>query len=455
MIGKSPIRNTPELFRPMLESFIDESHELVLQAKKIDWQYFEDEFRPLYSERGRAAKPIRLMVGCLLLKQMYNLGDETITREWVMNPYMQYFCGEVFFQHKFPFDPSDSVHFRKRLGEDGVRKIFQHSVRLCGKDAEENLVVSDTTVQGNNTEFSTDARLYLQIINKCNSIAEKEGIRQRQRYTKVSKNLMRETYNGNHAKRKKVARAATRKLGSIADRQVREQERKLNTNLIGQYAGTLAVLNRALLRDRNPKDKVYSIHKQHTACIVNGKADHMYEFGNKMGLISTANTQINFAISAFPGNPNDSTTMDPLLEQMREGGLKLLERLAYDRRGRGLKELLGVGIITPGKASSSDPPFERAKKRKPFRRRAAIEPLIGHLKSDNRMERNYLWKEVSSTLNAMLSATAWNLQKLMKKLKKEFLYALLCLKVFPMSLFLFFGCPQPTRKTRFITLPLV
>ena len=421
MIGKSPIRNTPELFRPMLSSFIDEKHELVLLGEKIDWNYFENEFRKLYSDKGRRAKPIRLMVGCLLLKQMYNLGDETIAKEWVMNPYMQYFCGEVYFQHKFPFDPSDFVHFRKRIGEEGVEKIFVHSVKLHGKDAEEKLAVSDTTVQSNNTEFPTDARLYLQIIGKCNEIAKKEGVKQRQRYTEVSKELMRQTHNGKHPKRRKTAMAATRKLGTIAGRLVKELERNLTDELREKYAETLALLNRALLRDRVQKDKVYSIHKPHTACIAKGKADHMYEFGNKVGLVSTANSQVILAIMAFPGNPNDSTTMQPLLEQMLGNGLKLPERMAYDRGGRGPKEIHDVKIITPGKPKQDDTPYERAKKRQPFRRRAAIEPLIGHLKSDYRMERNYLWEEVSSTMNAMLSAAAWNLKKLMKKLVKELL----------------------------------
>ena len=421
MKGKSPIRNTPELFRPMLNSFIDEKHELVLLAERIDWQYFEEEFGRLYSTKGRPGKPIRLMVGCLLLKQMYNLGDETIAKEWVMNPYMQYFCGEVYFQHKFPFDPSDFVHFRHRIWEEGVEKIFVHSVKLHGKDAEEKLAVSDTTVQGNNTEFPTDARLYLQIIGKCNEIAKKEGVKQRQRYTEVSKELMRQTHNGNHPKRRKTARAATRKLGTIAARLVRELERNLDRELPEKYAETLELLNRALLRDRNQKDKVYSIHKPHTACIAKGKADHMYEFGNKVGLISTAGSQVILAVMAFPGNPNDSKTIKPLTAQMVRNGLKLPERIAYDRGGRGPKEADGVEIITPGKPKRTDTPYERAKKRQPFRRRAAIEPLIGHLKSDNRMERNYLWEEVSSTMNAMLSAAAWNLKKLMKKLVEEFL----------------------------------
>lgn len=124
MIGKSPIKQG-DLFRPMLENFIDKGQELVLLSTKIDWSYFENEFAPLYSKTGQPAMPIRFMVGCLMLKHLYNLGDEKLPGAWVSNPYMQYFCGEVFFQHKFPCDPSDFVHFRKRIGEKGIEKIFQ------------------------------------------------------------------------------------------------------------------------------------------------------------------------------------------------------------------------------------------------------------------------------------------------------------------------------------------
>lgn len=125
MIGKSPNQNEAELFRPLLKDFIDMNHQLVLLADKIDWSYFEKEFAPLYSNTGCPSMPIRLMVGCMMLKHMYNLGDETLAEAWVMNPYLQYFTGAAFFEHKFPCDPSDFVHFRKRIGEVRVPEDFR------------------------------------------------------------------------------------------------------------------------------------------------------------------------------------------------------------------------------------------------------------------------------------------------------------------------------------------
>lgn len=419
MIGKSPNQNEAELFRPLLKDFIDMNHQLVLLADKIDWSYFEKEFAPLYSNTGCPSMPIRLMVGCMMLKHMYNLGDETLAEAWVMNPYLQYFTGAAFFEHKFPCDPSDFVHFRKRIGESGFRKIFEYSVKLFGKKAEEPLVVSDTTVQGNNTTFPTDARLYKKVIDGCNKIARTEEIAQRQTYTKTGKELLRATYNSEHPKRHKKAVAAKRKLRTIAGRQVRELERQMTKDQRATYEEKLEIYNRILVQTRHSKDKVYSIHKPQTACIAKGKASHMYEFGQKVGMILTAKSQVIVAIKAFEGNPHDSKTIEPLLEQLVSGNRKLPETLAYDRGGRGAKEVMGVKVITPGKPRKSDTAYDRKKKRHPFRRRAGIEPVFGHLKADHRMQDNFLSGRESASINAMLAATGWNLKKMMKDLAKK------------------------------------
>lgn len=419
MIGKSPNQDEGELFRPLLKDFIDMEHQLVLLADKIDWNYFEKEFAPLYSHTGCPAEPIRFMVGCMMLKHMYNLGDETLAEAWVMNPYLQYFTGAAFFEHKFPCDPSDFVHFRKRIGEQGFQKIFEYSVKMFGKKAEETLVVSDTTVQGNNTTFPTDARLYKKVIDGCNKIADTEGIKQRQTYTKTSKELLRTTYNSEHPRRHKKAVAAIRKLHTIAGRQVRELERQLTDEQKNMYSEELDIYNKILVQTRHSKDKVYSIHKPQTACIAKGKASHMYEFGQKVGMILTAKTQIIVAIKAFEGNPHDSKTIEPLLEQMRSENQKLPDTLAYDRGGRGAREVMGVTVITPGKPKRSDTAYDRKKKRYPFRRRAGIEPVFGHLKADHRMQDNFLSGRESASINAMLAATGWNLKKMMKDLAKK------------------------------------
>ena len=103
MLGSLPDKKQRELFRPLLSDLINPKHELVLLADRIDWNYFETEFAPLYGIVGQPSVPIRLMVGCLILKHIKNLGDETLAKEWIENPYMQYFCGIRCFEHRFPF----------------------------------------------------------------------------------------------------------------------------------------------------------------------------------------------------------------------------------------------------------------------------------------------------------------------------------------------------------------
>ena len=203
MIGKTENQNQGNFFESLLKDFIDMSHELVLLSERIDWGSFEDEFSQYYSNVGQPAMPVRLMVGSLMLKRIYNLSDERLAEAWVMNPYMQYFCGMAHFTHRFPCDPSDFVHFRKRIGEKGIEQIFAYSVHLFGKQAKEKMTLSDTTVAENFTTFPTDSKLVKKIIDKCNKIAKAEGIIQRQTYARISKQLLRDTYNRSHPKRRK------------------------------------------------------------------------------------------------------------------------------------------------------------------------------------------------------------------------------------------------------------
>jgi transposase, IS5 family len=422
MRGKSPNQEQRNFYRPLLSDFIDTSHELVLLADKIDWEYFEKEFSPLYSKTGKPAMPIRLMVGSLMLKRIYNLGDETLVEAWIRDPYMQYFCGVGHFEHKFPCDPSDFVHFRKRLGKKGIEKIFVYSVALHGKDALEKMVLSDTTVQENNTTFPTDAKLAKKVINKLNAIATKEGVTQRQTYVRTSKQFLRDTYNPNHPKRRKKARGAGKKLNTIAGRLHRELERKLPEATLAMYGDELALYKRVLAQQRTDKDKIYSLHKPFTACIAKGKAHKPYEFGNKVGLIITSKTTIITAIKSFIGNPHDSKTIGPLLDQIQDNLEYVPQEVVYDRGGKGKKQIGNTVISTPSKPFKRDSDYQKRKKRNKFRRRAAIEPVIAHLKTGFRMGQNYLWGEQSPQINAFLAATGWNLKKMMKKLKQELLW---------------------------------
>ncbi|MEZ4913611.1 MAG: IS5 family transposase [Chitinophagales bacterium] len=446
MLGKNP-KKQAELFRPMLVDFIDKQHELVLLCAKIDWNYFEESFSPLYGKTGNVSHPIRFMVGCLLLKHLYNLGDETLAAAWITNPYMQYFCGRAFFEHRFPCDPSNLVHFRKRIGLAGIEKIFSYSVKMHGlKDKSANFVLSDTTVQENNTTFPTDAKLCKKVIDKCNKIAENEGIKQRQRYTKISKKLVRDTYNSKHPKRAKQAKRAQKQLKTIALRMIRELERKLGAKQHENYKDLLKLYSKAVRQKKNDKDKIYSLHKPFTRCIAKGKAHKPYEFGNKVGLITSGNKgkKIILGIQAFLETPYDGHTIEPLLEQMQKNGQRLPQEVVYDRGGRGKTEIRGVKISIPSKPKKADSAYEKQVKRKKFRTRAAIEPIIGHLKSNFRLAQNYFGGETGPQINALLAATAWNMKKMMEMLKAQIIFYFSSLLSFIHN----FRCPKNELNSR-------
>ena len=438
MVGKLPQITQRDLFRPMLKDFIDPQHKLALLAESIDWHHFEEAFEPYYSKDGAPGVPIRLMVGCLILKHMYNLGDETLPERWEQDTYFQYFCGMTFFEHHFPFDPSDFVHFRKRVGEAGIGKIFAYSVKLHGEAVVKNgkFVLSDTTVQENFTTFPTDAKLCKKVIDKCNKIADKECIKQRQKFIKESKQLVRSTYNGKHPKRAKAARKAKKRLKTIANHQLRELAKKMSETQKKQYEKELALYERAVNQQKTDKNKVYSLHKPFTQCIAKGKPHKQYEFGNKVGLISTGqfvvktkqgkkvktDRRVIVAIKGFLENSFDGHTIGPLLNQMEDNELLLPEELAYDRGGKGKSQIRGVKIIIPSPPKARESQYQKQMKRKKCRTRAAIEPIIGHLKTDFRMAQNYLLREEGIQINAFMAATAWNLKRFMEKLKENILH---------------------------------
>ena len=248
MKGKLPDQRQGNLFRPILKEIVNPKHELVILAQRIDWNEFEQHFSVLYSHTGQPGTAIRTMVGLLLLKRMYNLGDETVMGQWVQNPYFQYFCGESEFQWKPPCDPSDLVHFRNRIGEEGAKKIFQLSVETRKDEIKTRDVLIDTTAQEKNITYPTDAKLLLKVISACNKIAREEKVKQRQSYRFTVKRLMLQQRFAHHPKRKKQARVALRKLRTIAGRLVRELGKKLDSETLEKHQTLLENCNKIIIK---------------------------------------------------------------------------------------------------------------------------------------------------------------------------------------------------------------
>ena len=184
-------KNSSQLgFFLRFEDQLNPHHPLFRLAKAIDWQVFEEAFSKHYSAtQGKPAKPIRLMVSLLILKQLRNLSDESIVEQWSENSYYQYFGGEQTFRPEQPCVATELVEFRKRVGSEGIELILKESIRVNGKDSNDETLSGDTTVQEKNITYPTDDKLYKKIIDKCRTIAQKEQIELRQSYRHTVKKL--------------------------------------------------------------------------------------------------------------------------------------------------------------------------------------------------------------------------------------------------------------------------
>lgn len=401
-------------FYSTFEEQLSHRHPLYILANQIRWNTFEDAFTPLYSEEGRPGKPIRLMVSLLMLKHVRNLSDESVVEQWFENIYYQYFSGEKTYACGVPCEPSDLVHFRNRIGAEGIELILKESIRVNGSDGEEQEGTTDTTVQEKNITYPTDNKLHRKIIKKCVGLALKEGIELRQSYRRTVKKLLMEQRFRNHPKNKGRARKADRKVKTIAGRLVRELERKLTPGL---HQDTLELFRKVLAQKKADNNKIYSLHEPHTQCMSKGKEHKKYEFGSKVSIITTKTTGVIIGAINIERNVHDSKTLQPAIEQQQRLTGVILKQNFVDRGYRGVKEVLGTTIIIPDKPGKQRTAYQKQKLRNGFKRRAAIEPKIGHLKQDHRLSRNFYKGIKGDNINVMLAAAGMNFKRMINKWK--------------------------------------
>lgn len=420
--------NQYNLLGSSLDELLNPKHELYLLANAIDWDYFDREFAIFYSDYGHPAHSIRLMVSLLILKSIYNLSDEKLIEEhWEMNAYFQYFSGKEHQHWGQPCAASDIVYFRKRIGESGVEKIFKYSIDLHHKQGQDPNVSIDSTVQEKKITYPTDSKLQKKIIYKCVKIAKQEGLKLRRSYRRTSKQLVRDTYNGTHPKRRKKVRVAKKKLKTIAGSLIRELDRKLPVDCPERTS--LDIFRKVLNQTTKSKNKKYSLHEPEVYCIAKGKANKKYEYGCKASVVLKQKTGIIVGAVTFKTNVYDGHTLEDVLIQTKILTGKSPINVWVERGYKG-KQLVGETIINmPKPPLKRDTEYQKRKKRKHFRKRAAIEPIIGHLKQDYRAAKNYLKGQTGDSINFMTAAAGFNFRKLIKKLKTSIVCIILKLKI--------------------------
>ncbi len=402
-----------ELFQSHLDQILDHAQPLYKLSHQIEWKVFEDEFGAFYSpSKGRPGLPIRLMVGLHYLKHTFDESDESVLERFLENPYWQYFCGCEYFQHKLPLDDTSLVKFRNRIGPKGLEKLFAETIEVAKR---QNLIErghldkvnADTTVQEKAIAFPTDARLYQKMRLRLVREADKRGIKLRQSYPRLGKKALARQGRYSHARQGKRAARETRRLKTYLGRVMRDLKRKAPEG-DAELARLLALAERIHTQQRHDKKKVYSVHAPEVECIAKGKVHKKYEFGNKVGVVTTSKDNWIVGVEAY-GNPYDGHTLKGAIEQVKRltGWTPKEAFCDMGYRGHDVEETTKVHLVGRRKIKLS------RSLRKWFKRRAAIEPIIGHLKSDHRMNRNHYKGVVGDAINATLSATGFNLRKLL------------------------------------------
>jgi IS5 family transposase len=411
-----------DLFRLRLDQMLDQRHALYKLADQIEWHRAEEQFGSLYSDEGRPGIPTRMMVGLHYLKHAFDLSDEEVVTSWIENPYWQYFCGQTYFQHTLPIDPSQMTRFRKRIGEAGCEFMLGLTIHagLATKTVSVTsltIVNVDTTVQEKAIAFPTDARLYHKARSVLVKAAKRIGLPLRQSYERVSKLALAK--NGRYAHARQLARAKReqRRLRTYLGRVIRDIERKLPQAHAARMNKLLEIAKRILTQQRHDKNKVYSMHAPETECISKGKAHKKYEFGVKVSVVSTSRESFVVGMQALPGNPYDGHTLKASLNQVERLTGRLPKEAYVDRgyKGHGVND---TDVWIAGARRGVTPSIK-----KKLKRRNAVEPVIGHMKNDGRLGRSFLKGMAGDAINALLCGAGHNLRKILRQL------ALLCAQI--------------------------
>lgn len=442
---------TDDFFRARLDQMIDLRHPLAVLANRMPWAQIESTLAPAFERRnrsghavegsdlfgptlamagggvsaaGRPRLPIRLMAALLYLKHAFNLSDEELVVRWSENVVWQYFSGQAYYTPKLPCDATQIGRFRSAIGEAGVEELLKATIDAAVqmkaiRPAEFERVIVDTTVQEKAIAHPVDSRLLDIARAKVVQAARSVGITLKQTFVKEAKELRRKAGGYAHAKQFRRLKRVLKRQRTILGIVLREIQRKLaataveNTQALAQLTTLLERAER--LRTQQPKDKnkLYALHAPEVECIGKGKARKPYEFGVKASIAVTHKQGLIVGARSFPGNPYDGHTLKEQLEQtsilLEDVGV-VPRHVMVDLGFRGVdRDNPRVQIIHRGKAKSLN-----RQQRRWLKRRQAVEPTIGHLKSEHRMDRCWLAGSIGDALHTVLCAAGYNLRWLMR-----------------------------------------
>jgi IS5 family transposase len=408
-----------QLFQSRLDNQLNPNHPLYQLAETIQWQRFDQAYAPLYcEEKGAPGLPTRLMVGLEYLKYTYNLSDEELVARWLENPYWQYFCGETHFQTTLPLHYTSLGKWRIRIGDERLKLILEETIRIAKEKkfvSEQDLahVVVDTTVQEKNVTFPTDAKLLSRAIIKLSKFALHHEITLRQSYARKAKRKAWQASGYAAARQFNRLKQCNQDLKNWLGRVLRDIERKRDGKVLTtNFLSLIRKAERLLLQEKNTPNKLYSLHEPEVCCIGKGKAKVRYEFGQKAAVVTTNRHNWIVNVEDLSDAPYDGHTLSKSISGAEKITKVMVKEGNVDKGYRGHDYKGSAVIRLAGSSNSGLSVSERRRKR----RRSSIEPVIGHLKSDHRLDRCFLKGRLGDKLNLIGSAAGFNIRKLLRLL---------------------------------------
>jgi IS5 family transposase len=438
---------TAEMFRPRLDEQLNMKHSLIRLAGLMDWELIERHFAGHFtSGRGRPALPARLVAGLLYLQHVNDASDEMVVNTWLENPYWQFFTGETYLQTEVPIDPSSLTRWRQRIGEEGVELLLAVTIeagRSAGLIKRESLdkVIVDTTVMPKAIAYPTDSRLLERSRQHLVKFARDNGLKLRQNYNREGPRLAAQVSRYGHAKQYKRMRGAIKALRTRVGRVQRDVQRQLGQlchEVQAKGQDLLHRVGRILTQKTKDKNKLYALHAPEVECLSKGKARNPYEFGVKVTVATTLKEGLVVGMRSMPGNPYDGHTLQETLEQVSILTAHRPRIAIVDKGYRGV-EVDGVQILRSGQRRGVTRTMKAM-----IKRRSAIEPMIGHMKSDGRLGRNSLKGALGDALHAVMCGAGHNLRMILAALRLCCARAGLTLPALARILALFAG-PQHIR----------
>jgi transposase, IS5 family len=426
------------MFETLFSDVLNPEHELLRAARLIDWDGLHDALSTYYSPLGRQGKSIRLMVGIHLLKHRYDCSDEQAVEMLHENAYWQCFCGFKTFQGGQILEATSLVKFRNRIGTEGMKQIETLLLKAWSSMGlvKTKRVAVDTTAQPKNIAYPTDAdllhRVREKIIKQVKRVREEVTLRKPFRtYSRTGKKLLlgiKKFHRKNPEGRKEaikelkemtrhVVEQAAGVVNSLYSRGFKEAGRELNR--LVSLGKRIVNQTQQVLSGESPRRRIYSLHEPDVAVIKKGKSHPDCEFGAIIALAKNDDGLI-LAHMEYHHNVADVKTLGRVITEIKTNIGKPPREITGDRgfdqslrKQENCRRRWGVKrMAIPKKGKTPHPDSKESWFRKALKQRVKIEPIIGHLKYDHRMNRCRYKGAVGDTFNVVWATLAWNTKKI-------------------------------------------